>query len=239
MATAAGHDLADVAERLETEVMAAEGRVLGRDAELRGRLRVATVDFIYRGYVDVFTGFMERYPGVDLTVCASYDEVSLRRREADVAIRLGNQPAEHLVGRRIGQVAFAIYASRNLVERVGRTDDLSAFPWLRTDERTEDRAFDAWLAKHAPGHRVRTRFDSYTVLRAAGSSGVGVHIMPCLDGDADADLVTVGPAQPEAARGLWVLTLPELRTNSRVRAFMDHVYDAMGPRLDRLDATGA
>src|SRR5688572_19421908 len=42
--TAAGRDLAAVAEHVEGEVLSAEGRVLGRDAKLRGTLRVSTVD---------------------------------------------------------------------------------------------------------------------------------------------------------------------------------------------------
>jgi hypothetical protein len=37
----------------------------------------------------------------------------------------------------------------------------------------------------------------------------------------------------EEMRDLWVLTLPELKNNSRVRAFMEHVYDAFRP-LERV-----
>ena len=53
-ATAAGEELADTAERVETEIQLAEGKLLGRDAELRGRLRVSTVDFVFAGFPDVF-----------------------------------------------------------------------------------------------------------------------------------------------------------------------------------------
>src|SRR4051812_32846195 len=48
-ATPAGMELAHTALRLEEEIHVAEGRLLGRDAELRGRLRVSTLDFIFAG----------------------------------------------------------------------------------------------------------------------------------------------------------------------------------------------
>ncbi|WP_232537266.1 hypothetical protein [Cystobacter fuscus] len=48
-------------------------------------------------------------------------QVSLLRREADVALRLDNNPAEGLVGRRVGRLQFEAYAARSLVERVGHS----------------------------------------------------------------------------------------------------------------------
>jgi hypothetical protein len=37
-----------------------------------------------------------------------------------------------------------------------------------------------------------------------------------------------GSSLPSAS--LWVLTLEELKTNSRVRAFMDHAWERLGER---------
>ena len=113
VATVAGRDLAETAVRVEEEILASEGRVLGRDAALRGPLRVSVADFIYEGYAPIFGRFVERYPGISLTVSTTDGYVSLRRREADVAIRLGNQPDDTLVGRRIAQVHFALYAAES------------------------------------------------------------------------------------------------------------------------------
>src|SRR6478735_2801792 len=44
--TSAGDELAASAVRIEEEIQITEGRLLGGDAELRGRLRVSTLDFI-------------------------------------------------------------------------------------------------------------------------------------------------------------------------------------------------
>jgi DNA-binding transcriptional LysR family regulator len=64
-ATPTGDELAASAVRVEEEIHVTEGRLLGRDAELRGRLRVSTIDFIFAGFPDVFTSFIQRYPGVE------------------------------------------------------------------------------------------------------------------------------------------------------------------------------
>ncbi|MDP1830154.1 MAG: hypothetical protein Q8L48_43220 [Archangium sp.] len=48
-------------------------------------------------------------------------------------------------------------------------------------------------------------------------------------------LERIGARLTDEARDLWLLTLPELRSNSRVRAFMVHVFDAFKPHQAALD----
>jgi len=234
-ATSAGEELANTAAHLEEQIHVTEGRLRGRDAALRGRLRVSTVDFVFAGFPGVFSSFVQRYPGVDMTVNVTNDAVSLVRREADVALRIGNSPADRLLGRRVGRLQFEAYAARSLVERVGPGAPLAEFPWLHHDERSDGRWLDGWLAKNAPGAKVAFRSDDYAVRRRALSMGIGVHFLPCFDGDADPSLVRIGVRLSEEARDLWVLTLPELRNNSRIRAFMDHVHGALAPHQHALE----
>ena len=73
------------------------------------------------------------------------------------------------------------------------------------------------------------RSDDYAVRRRAVFAGIGVHFLHCFDGDAHPELVRIGARLSSEARDLWVLTLPELRNNSRVTAFMAHAYDAFQP----------
>lgn len=230
--TAAGLELVAVAQQMEDAVLAAEARVMGRDAELSGGLRVSTMDFVYELYTDVFSSFVTRYPGVTLTVGSTTDRVSLRRREADVVIRLADEPGDHLVGRRLGEMTFAIYASRTLVDRIGADAPLQAFPWLSDDERSSSAWLDVWLAEHAPGARVVMRYDGYPVIEASVRAGIGVHFLPCAVAQRDPELVAIAPHIEPFRRSLWALTLPELRTNSRVRALLEHVYDALGESAD-------
>ena len=228
--TPAGQDLEKVAQRLEREVLDAENRLLGRDAQLEGRLRVSTLDFLFTSLGEHFRSFMSRYPGVDLTMVATNSEVSLNRREADVALRMSNSPLEYLVGRKVGRMHFGVYAAGTLVDRIGRDAPLSDYPWLFWDERGQTRALDHWLDQHAPGARIAMRStDSFMVSDHYLHAGTGVTFWPCFLGDADPELVRLGDRLTDFARDLWLLTLPDLRTNSRIRAFMDHMEGTLRP----------
>ncbi len=232
--TPAGDELAAAAERMESHALAAAGKVMGKDARLTGKLCVSTLDFIFSGFRDVFTSFMQRYPSVELTLTTPNEAVSLTRREADVVVRLGNAPPDYLVGRRLGRIMFAVYASRDLVDRVGEDAGLGSYPWVGWDERRDSRWLVAWLEENAPGAELIIRIDSFWVMRDLISGGIGVHFMPCFMADRDPDLVRISDIQAQFGRDLWALTMPELRDTSRVRTFMDHVVEGMKAHADRL-----
>jgi len=238
MPTAAGHDVAEVAERTETEVHALESRLLGRDERLAGKLRVATMDMLFRCFHDAFTSFAARYPSVEVTVSATDREVSLLRREADVALRLTGSAPEYAVGRKVGRAEFAVYGQRALVERMGANATYGDFPWLHWDERLNMTWLDEWLTHNAPNARIAMRADFSTLLlREAVAAGIGVHFLATFDADGDENLVRIGPVQPAFGRDIWLLTLPDLRHTSRVRAFMDHVEERL--RASRSSTNGA
>lgn len=224
VATSAGREVVDAAERVEAEMLALEARVLGQDAQLEGKLRVSTLDMLFRNYQAAFVSFCERYPRIELTVTTTDAEVSLLRREADVVFRMTNSPPEYAIGKRIADVPFSLYASRTLVERLGEGASLAAYPFLHWDERLDPQWLDQWIAEHAPGARIALRVDtSMTLVRELVRAGVGVHFLARLEGDADPSLVRLRDADASFNRGLWLLTLKELRMTSRVRAFMDHM----------------
>ncbi len=225
--TAAGNDIATVAERMEVEVHALERRVEGRDTQLSGTLRVSTLDFLFSAHCAAFSSFSERHPNIDLVVSVDDEAVSLSRREADVALRITNNPPEGLVGQKLGRMKFAVYGSRALVERVGPDAGYADFPWLGWDDRTRSE-LDRWMRTRAPGARVVLRTDGNPmVIKRAIRAGIGVHPFPVVEASTESDMVRIGPILDDFSRDLWLLTLPDLRKNIRVRAFMEHVGDAI------------
>lgn len=221
--TLAGLQVIESAERTEAEMYGLEARLLGGDRQLDGPLRVSTNEVLFDLHRKTFTSFLARFPGITLTVSCRDEEASLRRREADVALRLSNAPGETLVGRRIGRVDFAVYASRALAKRVGERAAWAAWPWLHWDERVGAPWLDAWLAEHAKGATLSMRVDMGTLaLRDAIRAGLGVHFLACAQGDADGQLRRIGPVQRAFSRDVWLLTLKEVRSTTRVRAFLDH-----------------
>lgn len=227
--TVAGQDISVVAERMEVDVLSLESRVLGRDAQLSGALRVSTLDFLFAAHCKAFSTFSDAHPSIELTVNVKDEAVSLVRREADVALRITNNPPEGLVGRKVARMRFAVYGSRELVERIGPDAEYADYPWLGWDDRIKSE-LDGWMRRHAPGARVVLRTDGNPmVIKRAIEGGIGVHPFSIVEAEAQPGLVRIGPIIEEFSRDLWLLTLPDLRTNVRVRAFMDHMDSAMRP----------
>ncbi|MFO0548664.1 MAG: LysR family transcriptional regulator [Polyangiaceae bacterium] len=223
--TSEGDEVARVASRMEQELLSLESRVIGGDARLCGPLRVATMDLLFKLYRASFRSFVERYPDVELTLASSDAEVSLPHREADVALRMTNTPPEDLVGRKVDRIEFAVFASKTLVDRMGPDAKLADYPWLGWDEHLPNmRWLEDWLAQHAPGAEIVMRLDVGTsMVREAIAAGVGAHFLSCFEAERDPELVRVGPVAPEFSRDVWLVTQRALTTNSRVRAFMDHM----------------
>jgi DNA-binding transcriptional LysR family regulator len=232
--TMAGQDMATLAEKMEADVHALERRVLGRDVQLAGKLRVSTLDLQFHCFQASFASFAVRYPRVELTVSMSSRAVSLTQREADVALRVTRAPPEHLFGRRIADVRYAVYAGEGLAERIGPDAPLHAFPWLQLDERLGARWMVRWMAAHAPGAAVAMRLDSGVAIAEGIRAGIGVHLLPTYVGDPMTRVVRVGPIFDDP-HGLWLLTSPELKRTSRVRAFMDHMSGAISAHLKALE----
>ncbi len=226
--TDAGAELVETAERLEAELSGLQTRVRGRDAQLRGELRVATMDILVPRVTPILQGFQSAYPDVDLTLVVGDEKASLERRDADVAVRMTNAPDEHLIGRVVGRVPFAVYAQRGLAARLQKRRKtpapLERFPWIHWDRRLHMSWLDGWLATHAPAAEIVLRVDvSSSVLHELVASGVGVHHLACHIGDTDDRLVRIADVDDTWTREVWLLHLRELRHQRRLRAFVEHV----------------
>jgi DNA-binding transcriptional LysR family regulator len=104
-------------------------------------------------------------------------ELSLSMREADISVRL-KQPSQHdLVVRRIGTIAFGLYASSGYLERNGTPD----FPggchghYLVTQvEDIQDVTQTGWLTDLAPQARVSMQTSSHEAAVSAAVQGGGL-----------------------------------------------------------------
>ena len=114
----------------------------------------------------------------------------------DVAFRSGDTDDE-LVGRKIADSIWAVYASHGYIERHGkpeRVEDLSQHHLVGFDEKLANHRAANWLKEVAPDAKMSARSNSVLGLVSAVKSGVGVGPLPTALGDAEPDLVRVlGP----------------------------------------------
>ncbi|GGY04986.1 LysR family transcriptional regulator [Litchfieldella qijiaojingensis] len=228
--TAAGEDLAATAARIETEVLGAERRVVGRDLRLSGSIRVTTTDTLLMGLLSpIFADFRRAHPDIVLEVAVSNQLFNLSKRDADVAVRPSTSPPEMLVGRRIGTIAQAVYGHADCHGEKGQVA-LDHADWVGPDTHLGYAALDAWMADNDVGGRCRYRVDTMLGMFAAVRDGMGLAVLPCYLADADHALARLTDPIPELATDLWLLTHPDLRHVARIRALLDFVTEAVRAR---------
>lgn len=230
VATAAGEEVVRVALAVEEQVLSLDRNVLGQDERLTGTLRVTTVDILGVHHIEAFGSFCRRYPGIELELSADNAMRSLTRREADVALRFTNDPPPNLVGRRIQTLDYALYGARTLLNLHPEQTPIEDLPWMAWDERLGARVTEAWMRRNVPRARIACRVDSSTVMLAAINAGMGIGFLPVFSAEDSPALQQLRPVEPGFAMDLWLLTHEDLRRTARVRAFMEHLAQALtGP----------
>ena len=223
-----GEQMLPYAERIEQAVLAFEHRLAEWKAEASGVIRMTCPEpLVYRitqaGLIDRFHAL---HPAIHVQFVMSDKYLDLTKGDADVALRSGDTEDGELVGRRIGDSIWAVYASRTYIERNGRperVEDLDAHALVGFDETMANHRAAQWLRKVAPNASLAARCHSVLGLISSIKAGVGVGPLPIALGDAEPDLVRVIESVPELTRIWRLLTTPEIRRTPRVSAFFDFI----------------
>lgn len=113
-ATPAGEEVVALARRLDEDVTAVTRRLAGRAPTPSGEVRVTTADsLLVHLMTPLFARFRAQCPEVRLDVVVANQSLNLSKRDADVAIRAGDDPPATLVGRRVARIAWALYGRRD------------------------------------------------------------------------------------------------------------------------------
>jgi DNA-binding transcriptional LysR family regulator len=240
--TAAGESLLPSAERVEEEVAAAELRLAGEDLRPSGTIRLTTTEDLMIAFLQPHcAAFRRQHPEIHLEVVVGNLLFDITRREADIAIRPTNRPPEHLVGRNLGTIGWAVYASAAYLREQGSPAgpaQLAGRPIVGADEALAGIDASRWMMRHVDEHDVVFRSDSLLVQLGAVREGIGIAILPCFLGDSDRRLRRIFvPENIVDTGGCWLLTHPRLRQVARIRVFMNYIAAAVAGDRERLAGT--
>lgn len=218
-------ELLPYAERIEARVQDFERHVADSERDPSGVIRVTCPEPIVQRMSPLIERFHAKHPNLRVQFVMSDRYLDLTKGEADVALRSGDTDDE-LVGRKIADSVWAIYASRSYVERHGKPrdlQDLSHHPVVCFEESMSNHRVAKWLKEAAPTARIAARNNSVLGLLYAVKSGVGIGPLPTAIADSESGLVQVLGPIPELARSWRLLTHPALRDSPRVSAFFDFI----------------
>lgn len=230
--TEPGEELLPYARSVENAVIALERKIDGLDTGLKGIIRLTCPEPIVARLTasPLLEKFHERYPGLRIEFAMSDRYLDLSRGEADVALRSGDSEDSDLVGRKIADSVWAVYASQSYVQHHGRPQsaaDLDHHHLVGFDGTMANHRASKWLAAVAPKATVAARNNSVLGVLLAVKSGVGVAPLPTTIADTEAELVQVLPPVPDLARGWYLLAHPHLRHTPRVSAFFDFIVEEL------------
>ncbi|MFO7306237.1 MAG: LysR family transcriptional regulator [Gammaproteobacteria bacterium] len=228
--TPAGERLLAAARELEHTILTLERKLAGVDQRAEGTVHLTTTDTLLASILPPYLrDFREAHPGILLDVSVSNTLANLTRREAEVAIRPVIAPPESLVGRRIGSVAFAVYASPRYAGADDPSKPLHEHAWLAPSAALAHTSVARWMSDAIPQARRVAHLDSLLGMKELCATGAGLAALPCYLGDTDSRLVRVRPPMKEMTTALWVLTHRDLTRTTRFRLFMQF----MGAALSR------
>jgi DNA-binding transcriptional LysR family regulator len=235
--TARGTALVPLAEAVE---LAAGGFHDAVDAESRrvsGKVRLTTIESAANAWViPALARLAQSHPGIEVEVVTSDHFLDLARGEADVAIRFGAPPSdEALVARKLTELEECLYASREMVTRLGRPAsfaEVACYP-LVGDTVGSNGWFHNWIEANIPNAHVAHRVQSISGIVAAVRAGLGAAILPTIMGDDIKGLVRLLPPIEELRMACWMVTTDQARRQPHVRAVIDAVVAVVEMRMDR------
>lgn len=222
--TPAGHEIEQAARVFDPVARAAETRVLGLDLRPSGDVRVSVspilIDYLL---APVLAQFASAFPEVRIELASTREHANLRRREADVAIRVADSVPDWLVGRKLAELNYKIYGRRRdgVKVRLRQVAELAGERrWISFERDARDLKFDRWLDRTVPESNVVLRVEHFGHAMTMVRAGLGIALLPVFVETCVPALQPLTASITELRTPLWLITHPEMRNTTRIKVLM-------------------
>ncbi len=229
--TAYGRSLLPHAEAMEAAARRVDAAMAGAQ-ELRGLVRVSVSEGFGTWFIAPrLPRFFAQHPEIELDLVASSGLLNPSKREADLAILLGQPQKGPLVTRRLADYGLGLYrsdAGRAFetprpgtklsaagIPIIGYIPDFLYAPQLN------------YLDEIEPGLEATIRCSSINAQHQMVASGLGIGVLPCFMAKSDPRLIRVWP-QKTIRRAFWLAMHRDVSAQPRVRAFVDWLAGELG-----------
>ncbi len=190
-----------------------------------GVVRLSAVDALLDGLlVPAFGDFHQIYPAVQLDLSGENRNLNIAQRETDIAIRLALPESGVFRSRRIGFMAFAIYAPQPDM-------DAHRARWVDLTEGLADKPEQQWLQNAFGPRHVIGRANRATLLAGMARAGDACGLLPVCIGDRAVGLHRLGQYDVTAGREVWLLVHQDMAHLPHIRVVMDWVTEIMKQKL--------
>lgn len=221
--TQAAAAITQTAHKIDAMVARLAREVYALDQQASGIVRVSMPESLAARLVTPrLPEFCERFPEVELELSLTNALLSLTHRETDIAVRLGQQPPEDVIARKLASSPLCVFAARDYLDAPPARDR-----WVNLDYPPA-----AALAPDAPASAT---ISGLLAMVHALENGLGRGVLPCFLGDHSALLRRVPGAQPVADLSLWLLIHPDVRQVRRVREVSAFLVELFATHRDVIE----
>lgn len=246
--TAAGEKLVETLEPVDRRLsalprdFAAAG---GSGAE--GIVRLAASDVVASALLaPELSSFCRQYPGLELEIvtdprlaaAGAAPRIGNPLKDVDVALRLARPTQGDMLMRKVGDMAYGLYAAPAYLEERGHPrqmadiagHDLIGFPRAETPLGPV-----WWFSRAEKSANVTLRSSSVATRTEAARNGLGFAALPCILADSDEGLERIFGPDMLGALEMWLLARNDLAQLAHVRAVMEFVVEAVKRRRGALE----
>lgn len=229
--TEKGREIAGIALEMAAQSQRIERLVQVSKGAVTGTVRLtAPPALVSETLIPSMPDFCKTYPELRLILSADAQVASIERGEADLAIRLVEPTRQQNVVRRLGNISYALYATRGYAKRPP-----DEWRFIGFDAALAHTPQQIWLDSYSEGRPFALLTSDYYSQRAAAEAGLGIAILPERITALSAKLVCVTERQPPP-RTAWLVIHTDLKNSSAIRAVADHIvglFDAGADGRDR------
>jgi DNA-binding transcriptional LysR family regulator len=226
--TAEGEGFLLSAERMETEMLAAQSRLGRTDTAIAGTVRIGAPDGFGVSFLAPRMGrLIERHPELKIQLVPVPRAFSLSSREADIAITLERPEQGRLISSKLTDYTLGLYASSAYAEAHGLPGDSEALKAHRRIGYVEDLIFSQSL--NFTGEVMRNWNAGFEISSATGQTeavraSAGIGILHNYIARQYPDLVRVMPAT-SIQRTYWTIFHESARDLARIRIVADFLHE--------------
>ena len=241
--SAAGEAIRQHVERVEAETYSVERAVGGLDTRLAGTVRIACPPVLASHVLaPCAAALYARHPEIRMELLSHGPSPNLAAREAEICIQFRRFDQSGLITRRIGTLAFGLYASVSYLSRRNDPDPATGFAGHHLVSMVDENEIPeqaSWLAEVAGRAQVLLRTDSRETLFWAVLQAGGLALLPRFRGDAEPALCRLETPTPAPPAEVWLAVHEDARHLPRVRAALDctvetfrRTADALSPQVN-------
>jgi DNA-binding transcriptional LysR family regulator len=210
-----GEHIAELGTRMELESFAVQRAASAGQSSVAGDVAVTAPPAMAAALIAPRLGALQaRYPGLHIRLDGDTRNVSLARREADIAIRLSRPTEAEVVVRKLATVSFSLYATSAYLTAT----DPGSRTYIAYDSGKDEMPQQVWLQAQIGSSPITLRSNDLAIQAAAAAAGAGIAVLPDFMGGQDERLTRLPHMGTALEREIWIAVHSDLRHVPRIQA---------------------